>query len=180
MHDTFNKLRSGEDAQIDAAKKSKAAKELIADYSSAPNLVTNKKGVNINYCKQPSKEADVTHILSAMFQSGKYAKEFGVLHKFGQFVDGTTDAIFEDSKGNAILIEVEYKLANLYKHKHPLDTFEGVIVWTLGGMNNGYTKNVPWGKGGGSVPLLLLGAKGKWRLKWGTHQKKLWVLEDFI
>jgi hypothetical protein len=71
-------------------------------------------------------------------------------------------------------------LANLYKHKHPLDTFEGVIVWTLDGKKNGDSKNVPWGKGGGSVPLQLLGKKGQWQLKWGIHSKKLWVLEDFI
>lgn len=173
-------MRDSEEAQIVAAKKSAAATKMLSDYSSAIDLTTKKKGVTINYCKQPTKEADVTHILAAMFQSGDYKTEFDPLDKFGQFADGTTDAIFVDNKGNAQLIEVEYRLDNLYKHKHPMDTFDGVIVWTLDGAKSGHSKDVPWGAGRNMIALTLTGSKKKWYLKWGTHKKRLWVIDEFI
>ena len=180
MHDALNKMRSNEDSDIEAKKKSNEAVKMLNDYKTASNLVVSKSGAKLNYLKSPKKEADVTHIIAAMMQSGKYTKEFGKLEKFGQFIDGTTDAIFEDSSGKAMLIEIEYKLANLYKHKHPFDTFDGVIVWTISGASNGHTWKSPWGKAGGAANLQLIGSKGKWEIKWGTKKKKLWVLEEFI
>ena len=180
MHDALNEMRLKEESDIDAKKKSAEAQKMLKDYKTAPNLPVSKSGVKLNYLKSPKKEADVTHIITTMMQSGKYTKEFGDLSKFGQFVDGTTDAIFEDSSGKAMLIEIEYKLANLYKHKHPFDTFDGVIVWTISGASNGHTWASPWGKAGGAANLQLIGTKGKWEIKWGTKKKKLWVLEEFI
>lgn len=43
----------------------------------------------------------------------------------------TTDIICEDINGGICLVEVEYKLSNIFKHKHPLDTYDYVVCWKI-------------------------------------------------
>lgn len=43
----------------------------------------------------------------------------------------TTDIIYEDNRNKIALIEIEYKLSNVFKHKHPLDTYDYVVWWKV-------------------------------------------------
>ncbi|NSB15663.1 ATP-binding protein [Clostridium beijerinckii] len=43
----------------------------------------------------------------------------------------TTDIICEDYNDGICLLEIEYKLSNIFKHKHPLDTYDYVVCWKI-------------------------------------------------
>ena len=43
----------------------------------------------------------------------------------------TTDLICIDYSGKQILLEVEYNLSNIFKHKHPINTYDYVVCWKI-------------------------------------------------
>lgn len=43
----------------------------------------------------------------------------------------TTDMICNNSENEIVLVELEYKLSNVFKHKHPLDTYDYVVCWKI-------------------------------------------------
>ncbi|MEG2353736.1 MAG: hypothetical protein RSB70_03735 [Clostridium sp.] len=43
----------------------------------------------------------------------------------------TTDLICLNNKGEAILVEIEYLLSNLFKHDHPYNTFDCIVCWKI-------------------------------------------------
>jgi hypothetical protein len=181
QHEILQNLVKAESAAIEASKKLAKAQQVIATYTGLGNLITAKPGVVLDYVKTPSKEVDVSHIIAAMFQEGNYATDFAPLARFGKFVDSSTDAIFEDSAGGNHLVEIEYSLRNLFSHGHPIDSFHSVIVWTLGGLVRGYSHRLPWGAGGVEIPVTLRKDAGNnWILSWGTEERRLYVIEEFI
>lgn len=42
-----------------------------------------------------------------------------------------TDMICIDSKGKNSLVEVEFKLGNFIKHKHPIQTVDYIVCWKI-------------------------------------------------
>ena len=42
-----------------------------------------------------------------------------------------TDMVCLDEKGSSILVEVELKLSNFLKHKHPIETVDYIICWNV-------------------------------------------------
>lgn len=42
-----------------------------------------------------------------------------------------TDMICLDKKNNNVLVEIENKLSNLLKHKHPVNTIDYVVCWDI-------------------------------------------------
>ena len=181
LHEGLQQLQKNEDNQIQAAKRVRDATDRLNEYNTLTDLNVNRSGVSLNYVKQPTKEADVTHLVATMFQDGTYSTDFNPLSRFGKFVDGATDAIFEDSSGDPLLVEVEYSLRSLFSHGHPIDSFHGIIVWTLGGLTRNYTLQLPWGTGGTNVPVVLdKDASGNWIITWNTETRRVWVIEEFI
>ena len=43
----------------------------------------------------------------------------------------TTDTICTDSDNKIALVEIEYKLSNIFKHKHPIETYDYVVCWKI-------------------------------------------------
>ncbi len=176
----YETMKKDEEAAITAAKKTAAAAALKSAYSTAPNIVLTKQ-VDLRFCKVPKKEADVSHLFAMMVQSGDWASRLDPITKFGQYIDDSTDVLVEDSAGQPLLVEIERALSNLFLHKHPMDSYELVVVWTLGGMGNGSSQMAPWGATGGQVAVtLLLGQDGNWNLKWGTHNKRVIELSTIL
>jgi hypothetical protein len=176
----YNKLKDEEEVATEAIKKSKAAAALKAQYASLPPITITKKGASLQFVKRPRKEADVSHLLAMMVQSGAWAKELAPVVKFGQYIDDSTDVLVEDASGAALLCEVEMTLPNLFKHKHPMDSYDLVVTWDLGGLSSGTAKTAPWGANGAVVPVTLMSTATGWHLKWGTHSSPVLVLESLL
>jgi len=75
-----------------------------------------------------------------------------------------------DKNDSKILVEIEYKLSNLFKHDHPYDTFDYVVCWCVD--LEAYEKKRLFD---GSC-LTLIREEDEWILKYGT-QKVIPVIE---
>ncbi|EAP97860.1 hypothetical protein JNB_12888 [Janibacter sp. HTCC2649] len=177
----YRQMRAAEDAAIEASKKTAQAASLKAGYSSASDITITKVGASLNFVKEPKKEADVSHLLAMMIQSGSWAPELTPIDKLGQYIDASTDILAEDSLGNVMLVEVENQLGNLFAHRHPMTSYDMVVVWSRGGMAHLSQANAPWGTNGSNVTVTLQQIPGsRWELKWGTNSKPVIVLSEII
>jgi hypothetical protein len=180
-YQAFRNMREAEDKQIDAIKKAKEAVALKSEYSRHEALLLSREDVSIAFAKTPRNEADVSHLLAMLVQSGSFQSELGPIAKFGSYIDKSTDLLCENRNGEPLLVEVEKSLPNLFKHGHPISSYDAVVVWDLGGMKSEDSRSADWGDAGGTVNVTLLGTRGSgWRLKWGTKHKPLIVLSDFV
>lgn len=178
---TYKDMKSHEDGAIEAAKKTKQAAELKAKYAGLTDVRATKPAAELAFVKEPKKEADVSHLLAMMVQSGSWVSELTPIVKFGQYIDVSTDILAEDGEGSVLLVEVEYQLSSLFKHQHPMSSYDVVVVWSLGGMTHGAAQNAPWGANGANVAVTLLKKTGGgWELKWGTHNKPVIVLSEVL
>lgn len=176
----YRDMKGAEDAAIEAAIKTKQANHLKTTYPSEPDVAVTKKGASLAYVKSPKNEAAVSHILAMVVQSGHWAAELAPIAKFGQYIDASTDVLVEKSDGTVMLVEIELELPNLFRHQHPMTSYDAVVVWTRGNMKTGDHKSAPWGDNGSDVSVTLKKAAKGWELKWGTHSKPLIVLEEIL
>lgn len=176
----YIQMKEAEEAGIEAAKKSNQAALLKSQYSEAADVTVTKKDAALAYVKSPNNEASVSHLLAMMVQSGDWATELDPITRFGSYIDASTDVLVEDAAGSVLLLEIETQLSNLFKHQHPMSSYDLVVVWSLGGMTNGTNRTAPWGTNGAVVTVTLLKAGRGWELKWGTHAKRVIVLEEVL
>lgn len=175
-------MRNDEQAAIASIRKTQSAETLKADYVNAAPILFAPGGPTVKFVKAPKKEADVSHLLAMMVEAGHWFGELDSIAKFGQYIDDSTDVIVEDVTGNARLVEIEMSLPNLFKHQHPMTSYDLVAVWSVGGMSNGSQQKAPWGQNGNFVNVVLLQdtVTSHWSLKWGTHTKKVLVLSEIL
>lgn len=177
----YNQLKRDEEAATEAIRKTKSSAQLKAAYSSLPNITIAKSGASLKFVKTPRKEADVSHLLAMMVQSGSWQVELAPIVRFGQYIDDSTDVLVEDAAGGALLCEIETSLPNLFRHKHPMSSYDLVVAWDLGGLANGSSKMAPWGPNGAVLAVTLLQSPtGEWHLKWGTHSRRVILLEPIL
>jgi hypothetical protein len=178
----YQQMKRAEEAAIEAIKKTQQASELKGAYSTAANIAGAKEGVDLRFVKAPRREADISHLLAMMVQSGAWADELAPISRFGQYIDSSTDVLVEDEHGDAFLVEIELQLPNLFRHRHPMNSYDLVVVWELGGLTNGSTYNAPWGLNGSEVPVTLISGGGAhdWHLRWGTHNRRVIVLSEIL
>jgi hypothetical protein len=177
----FREMRDAEEKTIDAIRKANDAIRLKNEYTKKEALTIAMPGVSIAFAKSPRNEADVSHLLAMLVQSGEYKSHLVPIARFGSYIDRSTDLLCETDSGAALLVEVEKSLPNLFVHGHPIASYDVVVVWDLGGMKNEDFKQADWGDKGAAVNVTLLGNRENgWRLKWGINQKKLIVLSDFV
>lgn len=43
----------------------------------------------------------------------------------------STDMIYLDYNNKEVMVEVEYKLSNIFQHKHPIGTFDYIVCWEV-------------------------------------------------
>lgn len=177
----YKNMKANEDAAIDAIKRTNEASALKTGYVNAPGVTITKEGASLEFVKEPKKEADVSHLLAMMVQSGYWAEELAPISKFGQYIDASTDILVEDSSGTALLVEVETRLDNLFRHQHPMTSYDLVVVWSLGRMSNLMSREAPWGVNNSVVSVILQEtASGGWELKWGTNSRPVIVLSEIL
>jgi hypothetical protein len=119
--------------------------------------LTNLDWSEIPIKKVPTNEAQVALIFSALL-----AKNLIPDIKIGTYSDkSTTDLICENKDGTPFLVELEYKISNIFQHGHAYETFDMVVCWFVDYSEN-EIKMTPEGK-----QLKLIKEKNKWFLKYG-------------
>lgn len=177
----YNAMKKAEETGIEAIRKTNEAANLKSNYAMSPSVTVAKKSASLAFVKQPKKEADVSHLLAMMVQAGHWKAELAPIERFGQYINASTDVLVEDAAGTALLVEIETQLANLFKHQHPMNSYDMVVVWSLGTMTSGTSQNAPWGTNSSMVPVALnQNAAGGWELKWGVHVRPILVLENIL
>jgi hypothetical protein len=174
----YRSMHDLEQDAIEASKRTAKVNELRREYAKAVNLKSKQR--DLGFVKEPVREADVSHLLAMMLQSGKYTKKLNPLVKFGQYIDSSTDVICENKGGTDFLVEVEYRLPNLFRHKHPMQSYDCVVVWDVGNMSSGDTNSAPWGTNGAMVQVTFVRDRSGARLQWGTHKKPVLILSEIV
>ena len=106
----------------------------------------------------------------------------GPIARFGQYIDASTDILVEDSSQTPLLVEVESTLPNLFRHQHPINSYDLVVVWDLGGMVDGFSRVAPWGNNGAALSVTLTSTSHpkQWHLRWGNHTRRVLVLSEIL
>jgi Signal transduction histidine kinase, nitrate/nitrite-specific len=82
--------------------------------------------------KKPYSEYEVAMWFVALLSNDKTKEFIGAISKVVTYSRiAATDMICLDKKNNNVLVEIEYKLNNLFKHKHPLNTYHYVVCWDV-------------------------------------------------
>jgi hypothetical protein len=178
----YKKMKDEEDAATSAIRKTRSSTALKAGYAGLDSLPSSTGTSSVLFAKIPKKEADVSHLLAMMVQTGAFAADLAPIAGLGLYIDDSTDLLVEDASGAPLLVEVEMSLPNLFRHGHPLNSYDVVVVWNLGGMGNGSSKQAPWGTNAQNLTVTLLSgpAAHSWHLKWGTMKKSVIVLSELL
>lgn len=178
----YRRMKDDESTAIEAARKTAASASLKAAYDSSPDITPRRSDVDLLFVKLPRREADVSHLLAMMVQSGQWKEELAPIARFGQYIDDSTDVLVEDDQKAPLLAEIELSLPNLFRHKHPMNSYDLVIVWDLGGMSNGTVRMAPWGLNASTLAVSLLSGTHphEWHLRWGTHSRRIIVLSAVV
>lgn len=155
---SFFKLRKEEELVYNQYKRSQALKSRKEEYGNLPNL-----DLNIAILKKPNNEAQVAMLYAYLLGTEKN-NHLGNL-KLGHYSDkSTTDLICENEEGEYVLVELEYKLSNLFKHGHAYKTFDAVVCWEVD-LEHNETKQTPE-----KVTLKLIKDQNLWFLKYGPSK----------
>lgn len=96
------------------------------------DLVDNLYAYDLPIKKIPQCEYEVALLFTAILsneETKNLIKDVNEIVSYSSRM--TTDIICEDVNGSICLVEVEYKLSNIFKHKHPLDTYDYVVCWKI-------------------------------------------------
>lgn len=88
---------------------------------------------NLPILKIPRNEIE-TALLFVSILSNHYTQEYikEYIDKIASYsVKLPTDMVCVDSKGELCLVEVEFKLSNFIKHKHPIETVDYIVCWKI-------------------------------------------------
>ncbi|WP_270567155.1 ATP-binding protein [Clostridium beijerinckii] len=82
--------------------------------------------------KKPYSEYEVAMLLISLLSNDKTKKFIEDISKVVTYSKiAATDMICLNKNNKNVLVEIEYKLSNLFKHKHPLNTYDYVVCWDL-------------------------------------------------
>ena len=90
----------------------------------------NIEGVSLN--RIPDNEAQVVLLLAILLSKSEfktYIKEIDSISHYSH--QSTTDLICLDKQGQVILVEVEFLISNIFRHEHPIDTFNCIVCWKI-------------------------------------------------
>ncbi|MFT8315514.1 MAG: ATP-binding protein [Clostridium sp.] len=122
----YFELRKIEEQEYVIKEKQRKIKERLERFDKLDDLLTN----DIPITKKPSSELQVALIFASMISNEKIKKLIKYIDKIGDYSqNSTTDMICFDYNKKKVLVEVEYKLSNIFKHDHPYETFDYVICW---------------------------------------------------
>lgn len=156
---TYFRIRKEEESAFAQKEKLKELIKRKLNYNNIPDL----NNCDLPIIKKPDNEAQLTILFSGLLS--KYGDKYFSGLKIGHYsARSTTDLICIDKNNNLVLVELEYKLSNLFKQGHPFDTFDYVICWEVD-LEINETEKTPEGK-----TLKLVKDKNNWILKYGPSK----------
>lgn len=162
----FN-LRKIEESQYSIKEKKHKIERRLDCFEKIEDLLLN----DIPIIKKPDNESQVALLFTSMIANKKCKKLIKYISKIGHYSQhSSTDMICFNNENEKILVEIEYKLSNLFKHDHPYETFDYVICWSID-IDINEKKNLSDGN-----ILCLMKENNEWILKYGT-QKIIPVIE---
>lgn len=82
--------------------------------------------------KQPRNEFETSLLFVAMLGNFNISKYMGEIKSIVSYSSRfPTDMICKDNNGLNILVEVEHKLSNFFKHNHPIEIVDYIICWEV-------------------------------------------------
>ena len=173
----YRDMSSSEKKKTESVKKVKQMEQIREDY---PGELIDLGEPISGLVHEPTTEYTTAILLGMMVESGKFEGKLGEISKIAQHVDKSTDMIALNSEGQPILVEIEHRLSSLFKHKHPVDSYDVIVVWDRQNFTAGDTWQAPWGDQG-NITVSLKNLDGQWSLKWGGNvSRPLFVLQDLI
>ena len=156
---TYFKMRKEEEIAFAQKEKLKELGKRKSNYISMPDL----NDCDIPIIKKPDNEAQLAILFSGLLS--KYSNKYFSGLKIGHYSErSTTDLICIDRNNKTVLVELEHKVSNLFKHGHPFDTFDYIICWEVD-LEINETKKTPEGN-----TLKLAKDKNNWILKYGPSK----------
>lgn len=158
---TYFKMRKQEEINFAIKEKGINLKQRIKAFSKLENLNLE----NIAIKRIPDNEAQVALLLSALLSNSKFKRYINIIDSIAHYsLQSTTDLICLNSKGETLLVEVEFLLSNLFKHEHPYATFDCIVCWKVDLEVNDRKTLID------GIELKLCFEKGQWILKYGTEK----------
>lgn len=158
---TYFKLKEEEEKALEMKRRIEDMKNRLEKYSLKKNL--DIKGFPV--VKVPTNESQTLVVLTTMIALGLINDL--VIGDYSSLA--STDLIVEDTEGNIELIEVEYRLSNLFLHEHPIDSFDSIICWQVDVVED-YSKKI-----NGTMLTVKKDEASTW-LEYGSN-KKIKVVE---
>lgn len=160
-NDGYFRLRKAEETEYLIKEKHRKILERLESFNTMDNLCINELPI----IKKPDNEGQVALLFAIIMSNEKTKHLIKYINKIGHYSNqATTDMICLDYNNNKILVEVEYKLSNLFKHDHPYRTFDYVVCWSVDLELNEKKK-----LGDGNM-LCLTKENDEWLLKCGTQK----------
>jgi hypothetical protein len=160
-------LRRNEELEYSLREKQRRLYERLENYERIDNLSLD--GVPV--MKRPDNESQVALLFAALLATPRGKEMIKHISQIGHYSNSsTTDMVCVNSKGEKVLVEVEFRLSNLFRHEHPYETFDYVVCWSVDLEINEKKKL----RDGNIMSLIY--ENEEWMLKYGT-QKVIPILE---
>lgn len=157
---TYFKMRRQEECLKQIAEKNYNLNKRIERLESISDLKL--EGIPIK--KVPDNEGQVALLLIALLSS-EYKKYIRYIDNIGQYShQSTTDLICYDKNEKLLLVEIELKLSNIFRHEHPYETFDCIVCWDIDIEVNEKRRLID------GIELKLINEKQQWMLKYGTNK----------
>ncbi|KZL89409.1 ATP-binding protein [Clostridium magnum] len=165
--DGYFRIRRSEETEYIIKEKHRKILERLESFNTIDNLGISELPI----IKKPDNESQVTLLFATIMSNEKTKHLIKYISKIGHYShQATTDMICLDYDNNKILVEVEYKLSNIFKHDHPYKTFDYVVCWSVD-LEINEKKKISDGN-----VLCLTKENDEWLLKYGT-QKIIPIIE---
>ena len=88
---------------------------------------------NLPILKRPRNEIETTLLLVSMLSNENTQNYINIyIDKIASYsAKLPTDMVCIDNEGKVCLVEVEFKLSNFMKHKHPIETVDYIVCWKI-------------------------------------------------
>ncbi len=123
----FSMIRK-EDEEYRAKIKCERTKKNIRKIEKSEDLGIEELSIS----KKPRNEFETALLFSSILSNVNFKSYILHIKNILSYSAKTpTDMVCLDDKGSSILVEVELKLSNFLKHKHPIDTVDYIICWNV-------------------------------------------------
>ncbi|MFT9496647.1 ATP-binding protein [Anaerosolibacter sp.] len=165
--ESYFRLRKQEELEHSIKEKQRRLLERLEDFDKIDELAIEELPIT----KYPDNESQVALLFTAMIANQYTRNLIKYINKIGHYShQSPTDLICLDNKFQKVLVEVEYKLSNLFRHEHPYESFDYVVCWMVD-LDLNEKKRLRDGN-----TLSLIQENQEWILKYGT-QKTIPVIE---